>query len=158
MKWLDRITLIIFADIMLVIAVILCLLIFGWLDFGLVSNLCYKALTLEIPSKVVLVSCVIVLLLSLKVIFFSSSDREEKSKRGVLLENENGKLVISGETLQNLANSVAKGFESTEEVSTRVALDKENNLIIFVNLTVNSNAIIKELSTNLQETINRFRC
>ena len=42
---------------------------------------------------------------------------------------------------------------SAEEIATRVELDKENNVIVFVNLTVSSEAIIKELSANLQEKI-----
>ena len=58
--------------------------------------------------------------------------------------------MISKETIENLVDSVARDFESAREITTRVELDKENNVKIFVNLTVNSNAVIKELSANLQ--------
>ena len=153
MKFLERVTLFIFADIMLIISVVLCLLIFGWLDYSIVSNICYKALTYDVSSKIVLVCSVIFILLSIKAIFFSSSNNNEKSKQGILLENESGKLVISGETLQNLVKSTAKSCASAEDISTKIALDKENNLIVFINLTVNPNAIIKELSTNLQAKV-----
>ena len=61
--------------------------------------------------------------------------------------------MISEETLQNLATSVAKGFDAAEDVSTNIALDKENNLIIYINLTVKPKAVIKELSTNIQNKV-----
>ena len=48
---------------------------------------------------------------------------------------------------------MAKGFEGAENITTRVELDKENHVIVFVNLSVKENAIIKELSTNLQTKI-----
>ena len=61
--------------------------------------------------------------------------------------------MISQETLQNLTNSVAKGFEGAEEVYTKVVLDKENNLIVYVNLTVKPTVVIKELSMNIQNKV-----
>ena len=72
---------------------------------------------------------------------------------GIMLENDSGKLLISKDTIENLTNSVVKGFDSAENVTTKVELDKENNVRIFVNLSVKENAIIKELSTNLQTKI-----
>ena len=61
--------------------------------------------------------------------------------------------MISKETIENLVNSVAVNFQSAEEVSTRVELDKENNVNVFVNLIVSSDAVIKDLSANLQSKI-----
>lgn len=153
MKFIDKITLTIFADIMLVLSVIACVLVFGWLDFHVVSDFCYKAITTELPSQIILVCSAVFILLSLKCIFFSSSDKNERSGNGVLLENEKGRLIISEETLKNLANSVANGFEGTEEVSTRISLDKENQLLIYITLTVKPSVVIKELSANIQDKV-----
>ena len=69
------------------------------------------------------------------------------------MENEGGKLLISKDTIENLVNSVAKGFESTQNVKTNVLLDKENKLNVLVTLYVLPNAVIKELSSNLQARI-----
>ena len=55
--------------------------------------------------------------------------------------------------MENLVKSVVSGFDSAENVSTKVELDKENNVRVFVNMSVKENAIIKELSTNLQTKI-----
>ena len=154
MKILEKITLIIYSNIMLILSIILCLMIFGWLDIDLVGNMVTNMIVEDTTSKVVLGISVIFILLSIKCIFFDSTSREQiKERQGVILENESGKLMISKETIENLVNSVALNFRSAEEVTTRVELDKENNVQVFVNLIVNADAIIKDLSANLQSKI-----
>ena len=61
--------------------------------------------------------------------------------------------MISKETIENLVNSVAKEFENTQEVITKVELDRENNVRVYATLVVNSEAIIKDLSANLQNKV-----
>lgn len=154
MKILEKITLIIYSNIMLILSIILSLLVFGWLDIGLVGDIVTKIVIGETSGKIVLGLSVIFILLSIKCIFFDSTSREQiKERQGVLLENESGKLMISKETIENLVNSVALNFQSAEDVTTRVVLDKENNVQVFVNLIVNEEAIIKDLSANLQARI-----
>ena len=154
MKILEKITLIIYSNIMLILSIILCLLVFGWLDIGLVGDLIKNIIQGEVSGNVVLGLSVVFILLSIKCIFFDSSSKEQiKERQGVLLENESGKLMISKETIENLVNSVVQDFESAQEVITRVELDKENNVKVYANLVVSSNAVIKELSANLQEKI-----
>ncbi len=154
MKFLEKTTLIIYSTIMLVISIVLCLLIFGWLDMGLVGEMLYRIIVGDTSSKLLLGLNVIFILLSIKCIFFDSSSKENmKEKQGVLLENESGKLMISKETIENLVNSVALNFQSAEEVTTRVELDRENNVKVYINLVISSEAIIKDLSANLQTKI-----
>ena len=154
MKILEKITLIIYSNIMLILSIVLCLLIFGWLDMALVGDFCYKMIVGDTSSKVLLGLGVAFILLSIKCIFFDSTSKEQiKERQGVLLENESGKLMISKETIENLVNSVALNFQSAEQVSTRVELDRENNVKVFVNLTVTEDAVIKDLSANLQTRI-----
>lgn len=154
MKILEKITLIIYSNIMLILSIILCLLIFGWLDKSLVGSMVASLLEGDTSSKIILGVSVVFILLSIKCIFFDSTSKEQiKERQGVLLENESGKLMISKETIENLVNSVAVNFQSAEEVSTRVELDKENNVNVFVNLIVSSDAVIKDLSANLQSKI-----
>ena len=154
MKILEKITLIIYSNIMLILSIIACLLIFGWLDTELVGDIAYKMIVGDTSSKILLGLSVVFILLSIKCIFFDSTSKEQiKERQGVLLENESGKLMISKETIENLVNSVALNFQSAEEVVTRVELDKENNVKVYINLTISSEAIIKDLSANLQSKI-----
>ena len=154
MKFLEKITLIIYSNIILILSIILCLLIFGWLDIDVAGSVVRGMVAGGTLTNIVLVICVIFILLSIKCIFFDSTSREQiKERQGVLLENDNGKLMISKETIENLVNSVALNFESAEDVSTRVELDKDNNVRVYVTLIVNANAVIKDLSANLQNKI-----
>ena len=151
MKILEKITLIVYSNIMLILSIIACLLIFGWLDISLAGDIVYKVLVGETSSKIVLGISIVFILLSIKCIFFDSASKEQiKDRQGVLLQNESGKLLISKETIENLVNSVALNFQSAEDVTTRVELDNDNNVKVYVNLIINSDAVIKELSSNLQ--------
>ncbi len=151
MKIINKIALIVYSSLILIASILTCLLVFGWLDFGLVSELVQKILTGPTSSNIVLAVSILFILISVLCIFFdSSSSKESKNTQGVLLENDSGKLMISKDTLENLVNSVAKDFGSAEEINTKVEIDKENNLRVFINLIVSPNAVIKELSNNLQ--------
>ena len=154
MKILEKITLIIYSNIMLILSIILCLLIFNWLDMSLVGNFMYGLIVGETSSKILLGLIILFILLSIKCIFFDSTSKEEiKERQGVLLQNESGKLLISKETIENLVNSVALNFQNAEYVTTRVELDSDNNVKVFVNLIVSEEAVIKELSSKLQQKI-----
>ena len=154
MKTIEKITLVLFSTLMLIISVILCLTIFGWIDTADIGNVLNIAISNNVSSNVILVLSIIFILLAIRCIFFDSSSKEkEEYKNGILLENVNGKLLITKETIENLVNAVVKGFDSAEEVTTHIELDNENNLKVFVNMSVKENAVIKELSTNLQNKI-----
>lgn len=154
MKFLDRLSLAIFSIIIFVLAVLLCLLMFGWFDVELVKSALEYLKSNEVATNVTIGISVVLLLLALKSMFFDSYSKEsDQSREGILLENDNGKLLVSRDTLENLATNVVKDFDSVENVISRVILDKDNNLIIFINLFVKPDAIIKDLSSNLQEKI-----
>lgn len=154
MKILEKITLIIYSYIVIILSVLLCLLVFGWVDIGVVGNIIQGVLIGETSSKIVLGVSLIFILLSIRCIFFDKSSKEQISERqGVLLENENGKLMISKDTIENLVSSVAKQYKSAEEITTRVELDKENNVIVYANIVVSSEAVIKDLTISLQDSI-----
>lgn len=154
MKIVEKIALALFSNIILIIAILLCLIIFGWLDIDVIHNMLKYAFTDSTISSIVLGSCVVLILLAIKCIFFDSvSHQEEKNKDGIMLENDSGRLMVTRETLENLTNSVVKGFENAESITSKVVLDKDNNVRVLVNLTVKPDAVIKDLSNNLQARI-----
>ncbi len=154
MKILDKIVLVIYSLIILAIAVISSMLVFGWLAPELAGNTIMSIIKGEKTSIALLVVNVIFILLSIKCIFFRKSDKKVKpEEQGILLQNENGKLIISKDTIENLVNNIIPQFESVEGATSSISLNNENNLVINLNLTVGENVIIKELSANLQEKI-----
>ena len=154
MKILDKISLILFSTIILILSLITALFIFGWIDLITITTFLNFVATDSVTSNVVLSLVVIFILLSIKAIFFTSADKSERAfENGILLQNENGKLLISKETIQNLVNGVAKEFESAQDVSTNVMMGQDNSVNIDVTLYVAKEAIIKDLSSNLQVKI-----
>lgn len=154
MKILDKIGLIVFSNLILIISIILCLLIFGWLSVDTIYDITKIALNDPITTNVVLAISIICIVLAIKCIFFTSEKDEINGiKDGILLQNTDGQLVISKTTLEELVNSVVKGFDSAQNVTSKIVLDEEKNLKVFVTLSVKESAVIKELSNNLQAKI-----
>lgn len=154
MKIIEKTTLVLFSTLMLILSVICCLLVFGWLDMSFLVNTFNQILQNTVSSNIILGLSVIFILLAIRCIFFDSSSKQKNEyKNGILLENADGKLLITKETIENLVNGVVKGFDSAEEVTTKIELDKDNTVKVYVNLNVKENAVIKELSTNLQTKI-----
>ena len=154
MKVIEKITLIIYSNLILIMAVIACLLVFGWLDIDIVQCLTRTLIISSTSSKIILGVSIVFILLSIRCIFFDPSSKQEiKDKQGILLANENGKLMISKETIENLVEAVTKEYKAAKEVSSKVELDKDNNVNIFVNLVVGADTVIKDLSIDLQNKI-----
>ena len=154
MKIIERITLTLFSTLMLILSIIFCLLIFGWLDISFIGGIMAGILSDTVSSNILLGLSIVFILLSLRGIFFDSGNKkQEELKNGVLLENADGKLFITKETIENLVEAVTKQYKMAKDVSSKVELDKDNNVNIFVNLVVGSDTVIKDLSKDLQDKI-----
>lgn len=154
MKFIEKVTLIIYSNIILILSIIACAIIFRWLDISVIQTLTKNLLLYGTSSKVILGISIVFILLSIRCIFFDPTSKQElKDKQGILLANDNGKLMISKETIEDLVEAVTKQYKMAKEVNSRVELDKENNVNIFVNLVVGSDTVIKDLSADLQEKI-----
>ena len=154
MKFLDKFNLAIFSIIILVISLIICLLSFGWLELDLALDGVSFIVKNRIANNVSLGVAIVLILLAIKSIFFNSYSKEQiQNKEGILLENDNGKLLVSKDTIESLTNAVVKSFESAESVMTKVEVDNESHIKIYITLFVYPDAIIKELSSKLQTNV-----
>ncbi len=154
MKFIDRLALAIFSVLILLITVIVSLTIFGLIDVTTIYMIVTHFLADKTSCNIVIgINCVLILL-ALKCIFFESSgNKDEKYNDGILLENDDGKLLITKETLTSMVNAVVAGFSSVKNSWSKVKLDEENNLSIILTIETTNNTIIKELSNNLQMRI-----
>lgn len=154
MKLLDKIGLIVFSNLILIISIITCLLIFGWLSPETIYNIIKVIINDSITTNTLLVIAIICILLAIKCIFFTSEDKKINGiKDGILLQNSEGQLVISKSTLEELVNNVVKSFDSAQDISSKIVLDDEKNLIVYISLNVKEGVTIKELSNNLRVKI-----
>lgn len=154
MKFLERFTLVIYSYIIILLSVVLSLLVFNWIDFNVVSDMVHALVTGAVSSKITLGVSVVFILLSIKCIFFDERSKEKvKEAQGILLKNENGQLMISKETIDNMVKNAVSGFENVKECNTKIDVSTENQLRITLFLVVNENVVIKELASNLQSKI-----
>ena len=152
MKILDRINLVIFSVIMLIVSLTTCFVIAGWLELDVIFDLVKDIISTKVGRGVTLGVAVVFSLMATKSIFLSSYAKE-KSKEGILLENENGKLLVSKDTVENITGTVIKNFESVENSTTKVDVDNENKISLFITLSVYQEAIIKDLASKIQTDI-----
>lgn len=151
MKFLERFTLVIYSLIILILSIILSLLIFNWMKYSTFTDMLKALITGAVSSKIALGICVVFILLSIKCIFFDEKSKEViKDAQGIMLKNENGKLMISKETIENMVKNTVIGFENIKQCNTKIEVNEENLLKITLFLEVTENVIIKELANNLQ--------
>ena len=142
MKIFEKFALILFCNIVLIISVLLCVMIFGWVDIRTIGNVIGGWLVGETSSKIILGVCALLIIIAIKCIFFDRGSGDPMRDRpGVLLQNENGKLLISKDTLENLVNSVTNEYKDTKDITTKVELDKDNNVNVLATIVVSNDVI-----------------
>ena len=121
MKFLERFALVVYSYIVLLLAVVVSLLIFNWLDLDTLTEMTETLITGDISSKVLLGVNALLILLSLKCIFFDESSKEKmREAQGILLKNENGELMITKDTLDNMVKKAVVGFEEVKDCKAKI--------------------------------------
>ena len=155
MTFFEKLSLGVFSIIVLVLSVILVLIGFNFVEQSVFSILISKVMMSAQGTYIMIGICVVLIMLAIKCLFFSDSTalKRDKSEDGVLLQNEDGKLLITRSTLENLVNGVLYEYSEIENAETNVIIDKENNVIIDVTLNVAGGTVLKNLSAKLQNEI-----
>lgn len=152
MKKLDKVILTLFSVLIFLQSIMVICIILGWINIEMLNKFVILALKENTSSKIILVSAIICLLCSLKAIFFESPEKNTINQ-GILMQNDNGKLLISKPTLESIVISVLKEFSDAEDVDVMVELDSTNNVIVNITLNVNKDVVIKELTLNIQNKV-----
>lgn len=105
-----------------------------------------------IPFFSIICIAVLFILLAIRCIFFTGGEDSDK-KDGISVEGANGRLIITKETLENIVSSVVRGFDGARESITKIAIDTENGVFIFITLNVLPDVVIKDLINNIQEKV-----
>lgn len=152
MKFLDRLILKLFALIIGVFTIMIVLAVTGVIPMTSITDMFIYLTDGDVNLKATLIVSGVILLLVLKALCFASKP-ESDGKDGVVLENNNGKLVISKETLDNIISGIAKDISGTESTSSKTIVDKNRNLRVYVTTLVNKDVLIKDVSSELQDKI-----
>jgi len=141
-----------FSVIVLIVACLFILTLGGIFEPTFGSDIMEDIVQGDFWSKVFFAISVILLILSIKEIAFGEKISSE-GKEGIILENESGKLIISKESLENLIAGVGKEIDGAESITSRTFIDLEKNVTVNVNVVVNREVVIKEISTELQKKV-----
>lgn len=154
MKFLEKLALIVYSYIIIILAVVMCLLVFNWLNIDTMAQILKTITQGDISSKITLALSIIFILTSIKCIFFDSETEEKiKESQGILLKNENGQLLITKETLDNMIKSVVTKFENVEKCTPKISINEQNEISITLQVVVKDEVVIKELANNLQTKV-----
>lgn len=153
MKFFDKLVLKIFSIIILAIGIISILLMTGIINLEMILNEVVKLSDGETTIEVAIGVLAVLMLLSIKGLFFTSRNQDKTLKEGIILENTNGKLVISRESLENLVASVTKDIPGADTIASKTILDKNRNLIVNVTAAVSKDVMIKDVSNEVQARV-----
>ena len=152
MKFIERTSLKIFFFILLFISISILLIMFEIIPNTIYTDGLAFLMDDTTYRKITIGVCIFIILLALKSIF-TRLKPVDVTRNGIILENANGKLIISRESLENLINGIAKEMPGAENAVSRILLDTDKNLIININLTVLGNVVIKEITVELQKRV-----
>lgn len=153
MKFFDKLVLKIFSIIILAIGIIAILLMTGIINIEMIQYEIIRLSDGENAIKITIGVLAVLMLLSIKGLFFTSKNPDKVLKDGIILENTNGKLVISKESLENLVASVTKDISGADIIASRTILDKNRNLIVNVTAAVSKDVMIKDISNEVQARV-----
>ena len=157
MKFFDKLGLAIFSAIVLIISITLCLIGFGWIEPSVYSILISKAYASQTGTYVLIGSCTVLALLAIKCLFFTdmTSKDDEEEGSGILLQNEDGRLLITADTLRNMVEDVITDFDEITDSITRINITKENDVIIEISIDVLRGTVIKDVTSRLQTKVKK---
>ena len=153
MNLLKEMALTIFSLLVVVFTVVYSVILLGWVDMAFITNIHQDIMGNPTAKYIMLGANAVILLLALLAVFGGPSGRKDANRTGVLLENEKGKLLISKETLENLVNSVLRGFDNVHMNAIKTELDEDSKLIVNVSISVGENVIIKDLTNAIQNQV-----
>ncbi|MGN1298393.1 MAG: alkaline shock response membrane anchor protein AmaP [Candidatus Scatovivens sp.] len=152
MKFFEKACLVLFSIIIFVLAIIIILMTLGIVNTNLFTTVLNSLISKQIPLRITIVTSVVLLFISARFILFRIG-KEELTKDGIILENANGKLIISKESLENMILSATKSISGIDYINSKTLLDKEHRLLVYVTIIVTEEIIVKDVSKQLQENI-----
>lgn len=152
MKLIEKIILVIYSIIILILSFVFCLLIFRFLNVDIINNFIFQIVNNYILSIITVIISVIFILMSIKCIFFLSK-KSDYYKDNISLKNEEGKLVITKVTIENIVSNVINGFQNMKDANIKVKFDKQNNIVVNLEVFASENADMQELTQNIRNKI-----
>ena len=155
MKILEKLVLIIYSLLMLVISAIICLIVFRIIDINDISTCINFVLEDTALTIVVLSVAVLFILLSIRCLFFRKRKQIKKStETDILLENESGRLLISKRAIDNgVKNVICEVIDTDSEIKVTVDIDPASNISTYISVILDPSVKVSEFTVDLQSRI-----
>lgn len=150
MKVFDKISFKLYSLIVLVLVVVLAVVAIKIVEVDKLVEI-YNDFTEEYLWQT-MIGLGIFAIWSLRNIFYGGKGYAERSN-GILLENQNGKLLITKESISNLIDTVVKKNRDISNVSTKIEFDENSNLNVFLEFSVNIDASVKDVTSSVQAEV-----
>ena len=153
MKLLDRFILTIFSFIMILLSVISILVLTRVLDITTIYFMISSGMGNELGVKIAIGVFIFFILLAIKAIFLRGEYAEkdyEEFKESIVLENDDGRLVVSKDTLVNLVDGAASSFKGVSSVDTKLFVDQNMDISVIETIEVTDDTVLKDISNNMQ--------
>ena len=164
MKIIDKVTLKIFSFIMLIISIVLFMISILILPESIFGVLLSRLFTMVTAGRTILVIVSIVLcLLSVKCLFFTYSRKDRnfeddvndeiENDTGILLENDDGRVLITRRTIRSLVNSGILRTDEIIDAKIIVDINTDNEVSVKLAIDVIQGVAIKNVTSKLQSDI-----
>lgn len=152
MKILEKFVLILYSLLILVISVIICLIVFRVINIDQIQycvDFVLKDGALTITTLAIAIICV---LLSVRCLFFRKKKQIKKSTAtDILLENDEGRLLISKTAIENAAKAIVRSsMEVSTDIKVTVDIDPANNISIYIVVMLDRALKVRDLTLDLQ--------
>ena len=167
MKIIDKVTLKIFSFIILIISIVLFMISIQILPESIFGVLLSRLFTMVTAGRTILIIVSIILcILSVKCLFFTYSRKDKnfeddvndeiENDTGILLENDDGRVLITRRTIRSLVNSVI--LRTDEIIDAKIIVDINTDNEVSVKLAIDvmketTDITIKSVDIDVKEYI-----
>ena len=153
MRFLDKLISFIFNLFVIVLAVAVLLVVIDVVNYPVIDGLLRDYVFNIDYRAIVLSTAILVILAGLKITIFSSA-LSNTSQKSIMVDTAHGKIQINQDTIENVAKSVIKDYDSIRDVHTRMTKAK-NGINMYMMLSVYQNTNIKEVVTKVQDDVKK---
>ncbi|MCI8965797.1 MAG: alkaline shock response membrane anchor protein AmaP [Clostridia bacterium] len=150
MKFFDKLSFKIYSLIILMISLIFGILLTNLIELSDIVNMSEEFISEYFWWTVV--TTLILIVWSVRNIIYGGNNISETTS-GILLENKNGKLLITKDSISNLIETVVKENSKISNVSTKLEFDESNNITVFLNISVDKGISVKDTTADIQKKI-----
>ena len=153
-KIMSKIGFFISAVIVLMLSLLLCTLIWGWVTPDQVMSVIMMGLSNGIATKIILGVAILLVMLTTFSIANGTDDKSVNGvKEGVIISKDSGDLVISKSTLEDMVFNAISKYSNVQNPQIGVIVKNSGKVLIYITMDVANDTVIKDLSNRIQNDV-----